>query len=155
MQIVIGQGNFTNSVNLINNPQGFRLLVTTQYMENYAIWDWEADGCQGEPPQGWKYKGANEHFIATLSLAEVATLGPQGLEALVNQAAPTIEHSDNYTREYVIGWDLLDPGQETWYERCDREDREEREAWARELAAEAAAAQAWGAQGEDGLFETL
>lgn len=89
----------------------FRIIVSTQFYENYGAHDWDG---QGECPQYWKAKGGDEFYIP-LSLRQVLALGAKGIKALVNEA---MDHADvtyrnNYAESYAIDWDLLAPDQKT------------------------------------------
>lgn len=79
-----------------------RLIVTTQYYENYGAHTWDG---KGECPQYWKPKGGSEYLIAEITLDE-AVRGEAYLKSLVNTAAPSIEANDDYNHEYIIGWGL-------------------------------------------------
>lgn len=77
-----------------------RLIVTCQYCENYG---------DATNPY-WKCKGGTEYQIATLTIAD-ALKGAKYLYNLVEAAK--LNHSDDYTQEYVIDWGLYWDGEQT------------------------------------------
>jgi len=80
-----------------------RLIITTQYRENYGAHDWDGTG---ECPQYWKSKGGSEYLVATLSLEEIQVLGEAGIDALVEEARPVVEQNDEYAHSWVIDHSL-------------------------------------------------
>lgn len=87
-----------------------RLVVVTQYLENYGAHAWDGEG---QCPQYWKAKGGSEYVIY-LTLARAVELGAAGLSRLVSQAAARwINKSNDYAQEWVIDWSLLGAGELT------------------------------------------
>lgn len=89
----------------------FRIVVSTQYYENYGAHDWDG---KGQCPQYWKAKGGSE-FSIPLSLRQVVNLGGAGIAAL---AAEAMRHEDvtyrnDYAESYALGWELLPPSEKT------------------------------------------
>ena len=80
-----------------------RLVITTQYRENYGAHDWDG---KGECPQYWKSKGGSEYLVAELTLSEIQALGEAGIDALVEEARPVVEQNDEYATSYVIDHNL-------------------------------------------------
>ena len=76
-----------------------KLLITTQYMENYGAHDWDG---RGECPQYWKFKGGNDYVIRNVNPLEVAP----GL--LVEKVRSQVETDNDYCREYILDWSLVD-----------------------------------------------
>jgi len=116
------------------DPVNYRLVLKTQYRENYGAHAW--DGV-APCPQYWKSKGGYDYQVATLTTKEVCDLGHSGLEKLVETLEGLFSYfcgADDYAQEYWCGWDLVEPGEETFNEECDREHMEE---WARALATKA------------------
>lgn len=103
----------------------FRLIAYTQYRENYGAHGWDG---KGECPQYWKSKGGNDIVVAELTLDQISALTVNGLEFALSFliGAKQINHSDEYSQEWVLGWELFAPGEETEMERWLREDRERR-----------------------------
>lgn len=75
-----------------------KLVITTQYKENYGAHDW--DGV-GECPQYWKFKGGDTYVIE-VSLAQAQD--PKFYSSIER----CIEHSSNYCEEYIIDQRLVD-----------------------------------------------
>lgn len=78
-----------------------KLLIDTQYMENYGAHCWDG---KGECPQGWKFKGGYSYVCpipANFPLTQVASL------AAKLEAANGLNRSDDYQREYVISWQVV------------------------------------------------
>lgn len=70
------------------------IVISTQYMENYGAHAWDGEG---ECPQSWRYKGGSEYKILNVDVNA-------DLDAVVRAA--NVEHSDDYSREYIIGWSV-------------------------------------------------
>lgn len=72
-----------------------KLIIATQYMENYGAHDWDGEG---ECPQYWKAKGGTTYVVENLTQAQV--------DRAVNTNIPTlrklIERDNEFIREYVI-----------------------------------------------------
>lgn len=86
-----------------------RLIASTQYRENYAAHDWDG---QGACPQGWKNKGGSDVLIAEwATIADVPKLDE--LDAMVDDARPVIERSDDYVEAFIIGTKILFDGELT------------------------------------------
>ena len=75
-----------------------KLVIYTQFRENYGAHDW--DGA-GECPQYWKNKGGDT-FVVEVSLAEAQD------PAFYAAVEKCIEHSSDYSEEYIVGQDLVD-----------------------------------------------
>ena len=75
-----------------------KLVINTQFRENYGAHDWNG---QGECPQYWKCKGGDT-YVVEVSLAEAQD------PAFYRAVAKCIEHSSDYSEEYIIGEDLVD-----------------------------------------------
>jgi len=80
-----------------------RLIVMTQYCENYGAHDWDGEG---ECPQYWKFKGGFEYLVAALTIEE-ASKGHAYLQKLVMDRAEEFTSNDDYTHEYILGWELF------------------------------------------------
>jgi len=71
---------------------GVKLVLNTQYMENYSAHDWDG---KGECPQHWKPKGGSTYVVTDESLLS----SPESLEDIRGM----IEHSDEYSSVFVRG----------------------------------------------------
>ena len=74
-----------------------KLHIITQYMENYGAHDWDGEG---ECPQYWKMKGGEDYFILNVDETEV--------DAAVAQVRGDIEWNDIGSRQYIIGYGLVE-----------------------------------------------
>lgn len=75
-----------------------RVVFQTQFLENYGAHDWDGEG---ECPQRWKPKGGDT-YIVSATAAEIAD--PQWWDMVTK----TIEHSSEYSKEYVISESAVD-----------------------------------------------
>lgn len=75
-----------------------KLVILTQFRENYGAHDWDG---KGECPQYWKFKGGDT-YIVDVNLQEAQD------KSFYARVAKCIEHSSNYSEEYIIGETLVD-----------------------------------------------
>ena len=75
-----------------------KLVINTQFRENYGAHDWDG---KGECPQYWKNKGGDT-YVVEISLAEAHEI------AFYVAVEKCIEHSSDYSEEYIIGQKLVD-----------------------------------------------
>jgi len=75
-----------------------KIVIHTQFRENYGAHDWDG---KGECPQYWKFKGGDT-YVLNVSLDEAQD--PSFYDAVYK----CIEHSSDYSQEYVIGESLVD-----------------------------------------------
>jgi len=75
-----------------------KLVILTQFRENYGAHDWDG---KGECPQYWKFKGGDT-YIVEVSLEEAQD------RQFYKDVYKCIEHSSDYSEEYVIGEELVD-----------------------------------------------
>ena len=73
-----------------------KLLITTQYYENYGAHDW--DGV-GECPQYWKAKGGYDYVVLNIDVSRVDEL----MLAVWNK----VEHASEYYRETILGHQVV------------------------------------------------
>lgn len=75
-----------------------KLVITTQYKENYGAHDWDGEG---ECPQYWKFKGGDTYFVScTLEEAQDPAFWQRVESALTN--------SSDYSEEYILSSELVD-----------------------------------------------
>ena len=67
-------------------------------MENYGAHDWDGEG---ECPQYWKMKGGEDYFILNVDSDAEA-------ESAVAQVRGDIEWNDIGSRQYIIGYGLVE-----------------------------------------------
>jgi hypothetical protein len=88
-----------------------KLHIQTQVYENYGAHDWDGTGAC---PQYWKAKGGNDYMVPKVKNAEEAT-------AAIMCLREKIEESNEYFRENIIGWDLVDNKFRTEFEQSQLE----------------------------------
>ena len=76
-----------------------KLLLETQYSENYAAHDWDG---KGECPQYWKAKGGQSYFLPV----------PEGFplsdaSRLVDGVRSKVEWVNNYSKSFLLSWELV------------------------------------------------
>ena len=82
--------------NTLTQTLGVKLVLNTQYMENYSAHDWDG---KGECPQHWKPKGGSTYVVTDESLLSSA----ESLEEIRG----LIGHSNEYSEEFVRGEELV------------------------------------------------
>jgi hypothetical protein len=82
-----------------------KIVAFTQYHENYGAHDWDGEGLC---PQYWKAKGGSTYLVKEVSYQEAADLGQTGMRKLVDEASTALTRRDDYSEEYVIGWELVE-----------------------------------------------
>jgi hypothetical protein len=91
-----------------------QLLITTQIQENYGAHDWDGEG---ECPQYWKFKGGQDYKFDLGSTVRNA----EALAELVEHFRGKIDHDSVGYREYIIGWDVVEDGYLTDFEKSQLE----------------------------------
>ena len=91
-----------------------KLHITCQFMENYGAHTWDGEGAC---PQHWKFKGGEDYFYP---------LGPNGrseeaLAELVEGLRSRVEWSDEGSRQYIVGYGVVEDSFMTEYERSQLE----------------------------------
>lgn len=89
-----------------------KLLISTQYQENYGAHDWDGEG---SCPQYWKFKGGSEYVIKNF------TGGQADATMAVMAVRKDIECDNDHFREYIIGWDIVADDYLTEFERSQLE----------------------------------
>ena len=75
-----------------------KLVIHTQYRENYGAHDWDG---QGECPQYWKFKGG-ETYVMEIEDPNVRPNNIDEIEELIT-------YKDEGSEEYVLDWSFVDP----------------------------------------------
>lgn len=86
-----------------------RLIVTTQYRENYGAHDWDG---KGQCPQYWKNKGGVDYEVHLES-----PFRAECIEHLLNQVSEKVARFSDYVEEYVISWEILGDDEHTRFEK--------------------------------------
>ena len=74
-----------------------KLVIQTQYRENYAYPDWDG---KGECPQAWKFKGGSTYVINSFKDYNNVTEVMKQLDALISFGNEGFE-------EYILSWEIV------------------------------------------------
>jgi len=74
-----------------------KLHIQSQIYENYGAHDWDGEG---ECPQYWKAKGGSDYMVIKVKDEAEATMAVMALR-------DKIECNNDYFRESIIGWNLV------------------------------------------------
>ena len=91
-------------------PSHYRLVLQTQYRENYGAHSWDG---KGECPSYWKNKGGVEYHVQIGSARELLALGKAGIDALVKRTSEKLTYSNDYSSEHIIGWSIYSDVEQT------------------------------------------
>ncbi len=91
-----------------------KLHIQCQYMENYGAHDWDGEG---ECPQYWKFKGGEDYFF----MLGDAGRSDEALAELVEHFRPSIEWNDIGSRQYIVGYAVVEDNFMTEFERSQLE----------------------------------
>ncbi len=91
-----------------------KLHIICQYMENYGAHDWDG---KGECPQYWKMKGGEEFFYPMGQFAPNA----EHIEELIEYFRQEIEWDNIGSRQYIVGYGLVEDDFMTEFERSQLE----------------------------------
>jgi hypothetical protein len=91
-----------------------QLLITTQVQENYGAHDWDGEGAC---PQYWKFKGGSDYKY------DLGKFGrsEEAITELVIALRGKIEQSNDYVREYILGYEVVADDYLTEFERSQLE----------------------------------
>lgn len=89
-----------------------KLVITTQYMENYAAF--EMDYVHGVSDDCWKMKGGS-NYVMDFNFAKDCPTGD--LTSLVEIVSSMVENENEASRTYVIDWEAVGDGEfaERWH----------------------------------------
>lgn len=86
-----------------------KLLITTQVYENYA---WNEDGSIGTGDDAyWKAKGGSDYVIRNFDPTRYAP----GI--VVELVRPKVESDNDYVREHIVDWSVVEDDYLTEFER--------------------------------------
>ena len=81
-----------------------KIVISTQFRENYGAHDWDGTG---ECPQYWKFKGGSEYIIEDVEqFVKLNDFFGKKCEMIVDEIRPKLEHKSEYAEEYVLGWSI-------------------------------------------------
>lgn len=84
-----------------------KILITTQYLENY--------GTQDEPY--WKAKGGQEYFVPVPLFRENDIFADKNLEMIVDSLRDRIEYVNPMSEEHIVDYRLVSDDYVTDFER--------------------------------------
>ena len=73
-----------------------KLVINTQYRENYAAHDWDG---KGECPQYWKFKGGSTYVVPNI-------LGES--PDILKRVRPLIEYGNYGSEEYILDYEIVE-----------------------------------------------
>lgn len=76
-----------------------KIVIQTQYRENYGAHDWDGEGTC---PQYWKYKGGNTYVVEGVGIEDARS------EGYYDTLFDLVSEKSDYWEEYVLGSDLVD-----------------------------------------------
>lgn len=89
-----------------------KALIVTQYMENY--------GTNKEPY--WKFKGGDEYIIEIPGFRFDDEFAMKNLQSIIDSdIRPTIEYSNDYAREYITNFSIVEDDYTTEFEKSQLE----------------------------------
>ena len=91
-----------------------QILISTQYRENYGAHDWDGTG---ECPQYWKFKGGDEIIVEVPGFRFMNDMAGRKAEMIVDSMRSKIEYKSEYAEEYIIGWEFVEDGYQTQFEK--------------------------------------
>ena len=95
-----------------------KLLLTTQYRENYGAHDWDGEG---ECPQYWKFKGGNEIIVEVPGFRFDEEFAKKNAQMIVDSMREKIEYKSEYAEEYIVGCDFVEDDFMSEFERSQLE----------------------------------
>ena len=91
-----------------------KLLISTQFMENYGAHDW--DGV-GECPQYWKMKGGEEYFLPLDGFNANHEFAEKNLQMIVDGVRDQVEWNEAWSRQYILGYEIVADDYMTEFEK--------------------------------------
>ena len=95
-----------------------KLLITTQYCENYGAHDWDGTG---ECPQYWKFKGGEDYFYNLDGFRFNSEFAEKNLQMIVDSLRNQVEWDDIGSRSYIVGYEIVEDDYMTEFERSQLE----------------------------------
>lgn len=88
-----------------------KFLIQTQYMENYG---------EANDPY-WKMKGGSDYIIEVDGFNFQHEMAEKKGEMIVDELLPKIEYRNDYSVEYMIGWQFVEDDFQTEFEKSQLE----------------------------------
>ncbi len=95
-----------------------RILIMTQYRENYGAHDWDGTG---ECPQYWKFKGGDEYIVEVDGFRFYNEFARKNAEMIIDSMRSKIEHRSEYSEEYIVDWSFVEDDYQTDFEKSQLE----------------------------------
>lgn len=95
-----------------------KLLITTQFRENYGAHDWDG---KGECPQYWKSKGGDEIIVEVPGFRFDEEFAGKKAQMIIDSMRDKIEYKSEYAEEYIIGWNFVEDDFVTEFEKSQLE----------------------------------
>ena len=95
-----------------------KLHITCQYMENYGAHSWNG---KGVCPEYWKFKGGEDFFVPLDGFNPDHEFAEKKLAMIVDSVRDKIEWSDHGSRQYVVGYGVVEDDFLTEFERSQLE----------------------------------
>ena len=95
-----------------------KVLITTQYMENYGAHDWDGEG---ECPQYWKMKGGEEYFLPLEGFRPDHEFAEKNLQMIVDSVRDQVEWNEQWSRQYIVGYTIVADDYMTEFEKSQLE----------------------------------
>ena len=83
-----------------------KLVIQTQYMENYDVDEVSEEGY-------WKFKGGHDYIIDNVDVNNV--------QSVANEIIPLIEYDNSMSREFVLEWTVVNDDWKSQYEKDQKE----------------------------------
>mgnify|MGYP001422721775 FL=1 len=74
-----------------------KLVIHTQYKENYGAHDWDG---KGECPQYWKFKGGTTYVVPNFK-------DFNNVESVIKSLKALITYSNDGSKEYILEWSIV------------------------------------------------
>ena len=87
-----------------------KLVIETQYCENYGAHTWNGEG---ECPQRWKFKGGSTYVVDNITPVQQQRIEREGIPTITS----LIEYSSEGSKEYILGYRVVEdtaPEGEPW-----------------------------------------
>jgi hypothetical protein len=78
-----------------------KLVIDTQYCENYGAHTWDG---KDECPQRWKFKGGSTYVVPGITPAQQARIERDGIPTLTG----LLEYSSDYSKEYIVDYRVVE-----------------------------------------------
>jgi hypothetical protein len=95
-----------------------KILISTQYRENYGAHDWDG---KGECPQYWKFKGGDEFIVEVPGFNFNDEFAGKKAQMIVDSMRDKLEYKSEYAEEYIIEWSFVEVDFMTEYEHSQLE----------------------------------